>query len=638
MAAESGGAVVFKAIESFSVLPYFCRNIFDRVNDIIDEIDAVVHRDYKLIPSNTSEYFDLTIVTNCTFTHNTAKKEGGAILVQGKHSEDIPVITNSDYDRLVFIDCLLIGNSASVGGGMFCYSSKVFVRNALFHYNTAQYFGGGIYLEVSKICLTGNINFTANKASYEEGQGGALFSSDSRQDCMENSCPVLWTNQSNLSFHENVAEEGPAIFGGMLNRCNRFPEGSLEIAFKRLEIDNMPYNKDSYDITSSGIKLCFDVSCDLRNIKKSVSPGQDSVVTLACPDQLNQPLEYCVVYLNFDFGEYVLSSSKYIINGRESLTYQVTSYYDNATLKIFSDFICNESIWNKLEVFLNLPPCPLGFYLENNECICDYRLQSIRNVECSVNNESIFVNSGWFSYSNRLLRFRNKCPFNYCQTLKKFVSPLQPDTQCANNRGGVLCGGCLANYSVVLGSWKCRKCSYLSSYNFIWLTVVMALAGIVLVMFLLLMKMTVSSGTMNGLIFYANIMSFSGILDDQNCTINPFLHVFVSWINLDLGIEVCFYSGMDVYQKTWLQFLFPFYIWFLVGVIILVCHYSTKVMKLMGMRNIEVLATLFLLSYTKLLKTIVTALSVTNIMVASADNITDPLRPHKVWVYDGNID
>ena len=89
-----------------------------------------------------------------------------------------------------------------------------------------------------------------------------------------------------------------------------------------------------------------------------------------------------------------------------------------------------------------------------------------------------------------------------------------------------------------------------------------------------------------------------------------------------------------MYQKTWLQFVFPFYIWFLV----IGCHYSSTVMKLMGMRNIEVLAILFLLSYAKLLKTIVNALSVTNIMVASADNITDPLHPHKVWVYDGNID
>ena len=30
-------------------------------------------------------------------------------------------------------------------------------------------------------------------------------------------------------------------------------------------------------------------------------------------------------------------------------------------------------------------------------------------------------------------------------------------------------------------------------------------------------------------------------LDFKNCTINPFLGAFISWINLDLGIEVCFY-------------------------------------------------------------------------------------------------
>ena len=51
----------------------------------------------------------------------------------------------------------------------------------------------------------------------------------------------------------------------------------------------------------------------------------------------------------------------------------------------------------------------------------------------------------------------------------------------------------LANYSVVLGSWRCKMCSHISSYNFIWLTVAMALAGVVLVVFLLLVKMTVSS-------------------------------------------------------------------------------------------------------------------------------------------------
>ena len=61
-------------------------------------------------------------------------------------------------------------------------------------------------------------------------------------------------------------------------------------------------------------------------------------------------------------------------------------------------------------------------------------------------------------------------------------------SMCPHHRGGVLCGGCLINYSV--GSWKCKKCSHSSNYNFIWLTVVMALAGVVLVVFLLLVNMT----------------------------------------------------------------------------------------------------------------------------------------------------
>ena len=53
----------------------------------------------------------------------------------------------------------------------------------------------------------------------------------------------------------------------------------------------------------------------------------------------------------------------------------------------------------------------------------------------------------------------------------------------------------IGNYSVVLGSWKCMECSHSSTYNFIWLTVVMALAGLTLVVLLMLVKMTVSSGT-----------------------------------------------------------------------------------------------------------------------------------------------
>ena len=47
-----------------------------------------------------------------------------------------------------------------------------------------------------------------------------------------------------------------------------------------------------------------------------------------------------------------------------------------------------------------------------------------------------------------------------------------------------------------------------------------------------------------------------------------------------------------MYQKTWLQFAFPLYIWLLVGLIIILTHYSTQVMRLLGRKVIPVLATL----------------------------------------------
>ena len=56
------------------------------------------------------------------------------------------------------------------------------------------------------------------------------------------------------------------------------------------------------------------------------------------------------------------------------------------------------------------------------------------------------------------------------------------------------------------------ECSHSPRYNFVWLTVVMAMAGVVFVVFLSVFKMTVSSGTLNGLIFYANVISFDRLL------------------------------------------------------------------------------------------------------------------------------
>ena len=106
--------------------------------------------------------------------------------------------------------------------------------------------------------------------------------------------------------------------------------------------------------------------------------------------------------------------------------------------------------------------------------------------------------------------------------------------------------------------------------------------------------------------------------------------MFISWLNLDLGFETCVIKGMDGYWKTWLQFVFPFYLWLIAAAIILVSHYSTLATKIFGDKSVSVLATLLLLSYAKLLRSIITVFSFTTLEYP--DNTTA-----KVWSFDGNL-
>ena len=273
-------------------------------------------------------------------------------------------------------------------------------------------------------------------------------------------------------------------------------------------------------------------------------------------------------------------------------------------------------------------------------CTCDRRLTTkfvYLETDCNITDQSI-PRKGlvWLGYDEDYLRSAHVCPLDYCQDTDKVISLSSPDRQCANSRAGVLCGGCLGNHSVVLGGNRCLHCT--SHYTFLWLMVLFAVAGLALVALLLVCNITVSAGTLNGLIFYANVVSTSGLLSTLKCSVSPVLSVFIAWLNLDLGVETCFYSGMDTYLKTWLQFAFPLYLWLLVGAIIVASYLSSKAMRIFGRNNIAILATLFLLSYSKLLKTIITALSFTQVWRGLADNVTDQLVPYRVWTYDGNVE
>ena len=98
------------------------------------------------------------------------------------------------------------------------------------------------------------------------------------------------------------------------------------------------------------------------------------------------------------------------------------------------------------------------------------------------------------------------------------------------------------------------------------------------------MNITVAIGTLNGLLFYANIVVANRVILLPYPEPN-FITIFISWLNLELGIDVCYIDGMDTYLKTWIQLVFLVYIIFLVVLLIIASRYSSRLSKFMGKRN-----------------------------------------------------
>ena len=266
--------------------------------------------------------------------------------------------------------------------------------------------------------------------------------------------------------------------------------------------------------------------------------------------------------------------------------------------------------WREL-ITVVFKPCPKGFSLhQEGYCHCDPNLLALvpSITLCNIDDQTIPrpANSWIFAHTvNNISHFYSvslHCPFDYCIPHSVKLDLTFPNSQCQYRRCGVLCGHCQPGLSAVFGSSACKHCSN----TFLWLIIPIGIAGLMLVLLLFILNLTVADGNVNSFLLAVNIISInSSIFFPEKQSI---VYTFISLANLDLGIETCFYDGMDEYVKMWLQLAFPLYLILIATLIIMASRYSTKVQRLTASRGLAVLATLFLLSYTKVLVTISQAL------------------------------
>ena len=578
-------------------------------------------------------YFaDVFVLRNCTFNHALIVAYRTTIICSG----------------IVIFQNTLTNNN---GGAITLYYATLIINeyaNVKFINNKATY-GAALYIDPSsRIFFTSpcNVSFINNTAVLA---GGAIYVQDMPQSAyLLTKCFFQFSDITdinvNVYFEGNSAgESGSVQYGGNIDYCILDRSHSSPCIESSKSVFNMithfGHNDDSVSqISSDPIMICFcnqsmPLNCSDAIIEPIlVYPGEvitQSILTLG----QRQRTAPGVVYIYYKEPDMTVLSALRISNHCDVYTIPFRNEYGSYNQYITTDSSFSFNM-NNNTITLNITvlPCPTGFTVDHLfKCVCNDLLLT-HGVICEIDNKVFLWTSGkkWIgNTSDGVLGVVDDCPYDYCNDAKN-VS-LDSNLHCSFNHCGVMCGQCCAGLSMKFGSSQCGECS---NY-YLLLLIPFALMGVIVVCFLIAINLTVANGTINGLVLYAfviklNIYIFFSPSCGKEYVIMKILSIFVAWFNFDLGIETCFYEGMTSSDKVWLQFAFPAYVAFILGVIVVAGNISPKFSRLCRYNMVPVMGTLILLLYSKMLRVLFNIFTFSR-MYTSNDTY------HFFWTYDGNI-
>ena len=522
-------------------------------------------------------------------------------------------------------------NTGLNGGGMsLCESSyMILTRNASISFinNHAAQSGGGIYIESS--CL--------------HTKPFCFYQPYNELNCFDLSAAV------NIFMINNTAGyAGDQIYGGTLDNCKVLDCDSTEMFQSLFMITPNNSETEFSAVTSSPSKICFcseskpDCSYQTITLHEAKYPGETIYVDVASAGQFDGTVPGTIVYQTQDTA----SKPRFYTTGTKCAKIAIRIKTErrtqvNVSLQLTSEIHQNSSdlrISESIIVSVPLKPCPYGFNHSKGICVCEDTLKE-KGIHCTINSSGIITRHppAWIGYSNDSsgLIYNHVCPYNYCiddqVDITSDTNTFDQDSQCAPNRTGILCSQCQDGFGLSVGTSDCLTCN--TKLALPLSLVVYITLGILLVLLLVFFNITFTDGICSGLLFYGNIVNLNNSIFIPPRNFNPVFVVTLSWMSLNPGINLCFYEGMDAYAKAWFDFCFPSYLFLIAASIIILCEKSTRIATLFGEDIIKVLATLFIVSYTHLIQSVVTVLSATHINYPS--NITSSGQVSKlVWLSD----
>ena len=544
------------------------------------------------------------------------------------------------------------------------HNSDIHLNGTLLFYNNKASHGAAIRLDsLSHLFIhdSTNATFINNSAFFF---GGAIYSQMNRNLPITNPlCTIQVVSQNvsqlkaKMSFKGNAAKlAGNSIYVSPLYDCQQLylKKENLNDLYKKL----FHFNENRTYLEISSVAVSVD-HCSINNNTSDnnqiiqVYPGQTITVGLRAYD-LNDNPTYADILIRLTKKVATIHNHRGVlavdIKNHLPIEQRIQTVYSNSctplNFKIFPESTSDKSLYLYFEVVGYTPTtsvklvqqtCPPGFVYNKSKksCECSSFLKSFDIIYCDIDTTSVHIPpKSWLGILDNeyTVGCAKHCPPGYCHP-NTIINITQHDIMCKGNRMGWLCGQCKVNYSVVLGSSDCYKCS-----NTLHIAITLTfgiLGGIVYVLMLFGLRLTIDLGTLGGFIFWLNIIWPYVI--PSGMTFNDrglkYMVYLLTSIKYQWNIPVCITSNFNELGKTVVLYFFPFYLWFIVAVIVLLSRCSTRIANLIVGSSVQVLVTLMYISYSDLLSISLLVLTPAHLHF----NNTNSSGKLLVWFKDGSV-
>uniref|UniRef100_A0A1X7T1U6 Uncharacterized protein n=1 Tax=Amphimedon queenslandica TaxID=400682 RepID=A0A1X7T1U6_AMPQE len=414
----------------------------------------------------------------------------------------------------------IIGNNGYIGTGFKVQGQSYFLLsnglNVTFTNNTALSIGGAIYAIITDL----NFFYT----------------------CMFQSNTENITNIKMTFIDNTAAEAGSSIYSNNLDYC-----------YPKLPFSFYPSRVWNISVPPTSLSLCEhrDISCiqfnntHEYNLSVSMRPGQQIRLQLAAAGCYQNAVQYgyaAVTFLLIDRDnvhsvpswQVSANSANQALLEKQDCTLVTITLLKNKNEPSPSSpaiIVSSSSIASGLILYgVHLLDCPIGFELNVTEgkCVCSRLLHklstSYQPVDCHISSGadnfiSTITRTGteWIGIANLsngtvVFGAALNC-IGYCRYKSGYTKLIVNDTSsvaiadsdnlsysvplCIDNREGLLCSQCPPGYSVVFGSYECKQCSNWWLFTLI----IYAVIGPLLIYLLYALKLTLTTGSLNGIIF-----------------------------------------------------------------------------------------------------------------------------------------